>query len=642
MNHFVINSRFEIEIQFEQQLLGKAELVWNNNSGKPDSLKIDGQTISALYLVEGSRIEVKLVIQEIESGQAVSLLYSLRNLGSDVFTCPHLSLPRISLNKAVFTKGSWTMQGPAVHWGQDFAFPLSDHERENYLGHLQDAEGGGIPLVYFWNKELGLALMQIEPQPQDWALPVHSDQDKLTLALEPHFELTLQPGQTWTGVHTVIAICHGDFFEPLALYRRLMAAQGIQAPETVPADFEPAWCSWGYEFDIQPAEMLAVLPALQELDIRWLTLDDRWFDAYGDWNPRQDTFPGGGDTMREMNERIHQAGAFSQLWWFPLCVEDGHGDWESHTYGLAKLYQDHPDWVILNREGQVARNNRHLAMLCPSLLEVQNYIRQLTLLFIQDWGFDGHKLDNIYTIPACYNPAHHHQRPQESSEAMSEVYRIIFETTRSLRPNSVTQICPCGTPISMQLLPWTDQTVTADPTTSQQIRQRIKFYKALSGPQTAVFADHVELSDGGLDFASEIGSGGVPATKFVWPEDAALKTRLKEYWNLSPEKQIIWKKWFSIYNQHRLAEGEYLNLYDLAFDLPETHAIRKQDRIYYAFFQDHFQGEIQLRGLEQGSYRILDYVNQIELGQVDGSHPRFNIEFDGSLLLVAIPDELNK
>ena len=71
-------------------------------------------------------------------------------------------------------------------------------------------------------------------------------------------------------------------------------------------------------------------------------------------------------------------------------------------------------------------------MLCPALPEVQEYIREMTLRFIHEWGFDGHKLDNIYTVPACHNPAHHHIRPEESTENMAEVYRIIFETTRKL------------------------------------------------------------------------------------------------------------------------------------------------------------------------------------------------------------------
>src|SRR5512146_484691 len=40
----------------------------------------------------------------------------------------------------------WSMQGTAVDWGQDFAFPLPDHYfRSNFLGHRDYGEGGGIP-----------------------------------------------------------------------------------------------------------------------------------------------------------------------------------------------------------------------------------------------------------------------------------------------------------------------------------------------------------------------------------------------------------------------------------------------------------------------------------------------------------------
>ena len=262
-----------------------------------------------------------------------------------------------------------------------------------------------------------------------------------------------------------------------------------------------------------------MLPVLKDLGLHWLTLDDHWFDHYGDWNPRHDSFPGGAEQMRRMVEKIHQAGALAQIWWYPLCVEDGHGNWDDHPYGISRLLRQHPDWLVLNGDGSAARNNRQLPMLCPALPEVQEYTLKLVRLFIEDWGFDGHKLDNIYCMAACHNPAHQHTHPEDSLEAFAGLYRQILEETRRLRPDSVTQICPCGTPITHTLLPAVDQTVTADPTSSAQIRQRIKFYKALTGPAMPVFADHVELSDGGADFASEIGAGGIPATKFILPPD---------------------------------------------------------------------------------------------------------------------------
>jgi alpha-galactosidase len=593
----------------------------------------------------GGLLQASLALPKKEHAHAVSLQWNLTNVGQALVAFDHLAEPLLRLDREAFpgSRPLWTMQGAAVKWGQDFAFPLpTSYTRDNFLGHVQDGEGGGIPVVYFWNEDRGLGLMHVDALPRDWHMPVTATSEGVTSALELRRRIELRPGESLSSPAVLVSLHRGDFFEPLALYRETLAAQGIRSPQPVAADYKPAWCSWGYEFDVRPEQVTGVLPALKEIGIRWLTLDDRWFDAYGDWNPRRETFPRGVDDVRAMNAIIHEAGCSSTVWWFPLCVEDGHGRWDSHAYTVADLYRAHPDWVILNADGTVARNNRHLAMLCPALPEVQANIAALTRRFIGEWGFDGHKLDNIYTIPACHNPAHHHRRPQESTEAMADAYRILFNTTRALKPESVTQICPCGTPIAMQLLPFADQTVTGDPISSAQIRQRIKFYKALAGPRAAVFADHVELSDGGSDFASEIGPGGVPGTKFIWPADHEVERRLKENWALTPEKLRQWKRWFGIYSLHRPAEGEYLNLYDLAFDRPEAHAIRKGERIYYAFYAEapgrRWHGTLRLRGLEGRPYRLWDYANSQDLGQATGPDEcLLEVSFVGALLLAAIP-----
>lgn len=615
--------------------LGRDNLL----SGNLQQVEVGTSVASGIYsLPSGAILRLEVALEAI-APEATSVQVTLTNAGSRPLSFDRLAAPRLDLAHSFSRQPLWTMQGAAVGWGQDFAFELPrEFGRANFLGHVQAGEGGGLPIVYFWSKTQGLALMHIEPTPKDWYLPVEADETGVSAALELHQPVTLQPGERFSGLKTVLSRHTGDFFAPLALYRELLGAQGLKAPEPVPANYEPAWCSWGYEFDVKPEEMTGVLPVLKELGIKWLTLDDRWFDAYADWNPRQETFPNGAEDLRRMNAEIHAAGAFSQIWWYPLCAEDGHGQWESHTYGISQALREHPEWVILNADGSVARNNRHLAMFCPALPEVQAQAAELTRRFIADWGFDGHKLDNIYTIPACHNPAHHHAYPEQSTEAMGAVYQLIFEITRQLRPNSVTQICPCGTPLSLQLIPFTDQTVTADPTSSQQMRQRIKFYKALMGPTAAVFADHVELSDGGRDFASEIGAGGVPSTKFIWPEDATVRARLTEVWNLPAAKQAEWQQWFGLYREQRLAEGETLNLYDLAFDLPETHVVRQNGALYYAFYaqglDQGFSGQIQFRGLEAGhTYRVWDYLQKREIARVDGQAPSLQVDFVGALLV---------
>ena len=167
---------------------------------------------------------------------------------------------------------------------------------------------------------------------------------------------------------------------------------------------------------------------------------------------------------------------------------------KTHKYLVSDVVREHPEWLILDKNGHHARMTRDLAVLCPAVPEVQQYYKRLTETFIRDWDFDGSKLDNIYTVPECHNPAHHHKTPQDSVNAMADVYKTIFQTTRALKPESVTQSCPCGTPPSLAWLPYMDQAVTADPVGAVQVRRRIKMYKALLGPEAAVYGDHVELS----------------------------------------------------------------------------------------------------------------------------------------------------
>ena len=226
---------------------------------------------------------------------------------------------------------------------------------------------------------------------------------------------------------------------------------------------------------------------------------------------------------------------------------------------------------------------------------------------------------------------------------MGDVYKEIFQTTRALKPQSVTQSCPCGTPPSLAWLPFMDQAVTADPVGAVQVRRRIKMYKALLGPESAVYGDHVELSamtkvgndwrEHGDDFASTIGAGGVVGTKFVWPDPGP---KFKDV-NLTAAKEERWKKWIGLYNQKMLSKGEFRDLYVTGYDAPEGYAIAKDNKMYYAFFtSSHWKGEVELRGLKPGKYRVSDYSEGKDLGAVDAAAngvARMAAEFKDHLLL---------
>ena len=173
-------------------------------------------------------------------------------------------------------------------------------------------------------------------------------------------------------------------------------------------------------------------------------------------------------------------------------------------------------------------------------------------------------------------------------------------------------------------------------------------YKALLGPNAAVYGDHVELTkisfpshanerDTGQDFASTLGTGGVLGTKFTWPDYGPKFKDVK----LTPEKEAHWKQWIGLYNEKMLSKGTFRDLYVYGYDNPEGYAIEKDGMMYYAFFTPadaaNWSGELQLRGLAPGEYRVTDYVNGKDFGTVSGPTGKLHADFKSSLLLEATP-----
>ena len=521
----------------------------------------------------------------------------------------------------------WSFHGASYEWGKDDVFKLKPaFFQPNVMGELvKGGYGGGIPVVAFWTRQFGEALGHVETLPIPASIPARVAADgRVNAEVDYPANVALKPGETYSTPRSFLSVFAGDFFEPLRIWSSVLQKEGWELPKPSSEAYNVSWCGWGYEANVTPAQMLGTIPKLKELRIKWVTLDDRWFDVYGDWNPRKDTFPG--DSIKKMVDEFHSEGMLVQLWWLPLAVEDGEGKYESHKYSLAKIAQEHPEWLVLDKNGRHAHMTRGLAVLCPAVPEVRAYYKQLTEEFIRDWGFDGSKLDNIYSVPQCYNPAHHHKSPQDSVNAMADIYKEIFQTTRALKPQSVTQSCPCGTPPSLAWLPFMDQAVTADPVGAVQVRRRIKMYKALLGPESAVYGDHVELSamskvgndwrEHGDDFASTIGTGGVVGTKFVWPDPGP---KFKDV-TLTSTKEERWKKWIGLYNEKMLSRGEFQDLYVTGYDLPEGYAIAKDGKMYYAFFTPaNWQGEIELRGLKPGKYRVSNYVDGEDLGTLNAT-----------------------
>jgi alpha-galactosidase len=523
----------------------------------------------------------------------------------------------------------WAFNSGSYENRPDWILPLKKgFKKENYMGMNASDYGGGTPVVDIWRRDAGLGVGHLELVPKLVSLPVSMpDSQYASLAVTFQDKQVLKPGDSLQTFKTFTMVHTRDYFSTLVAYRDMMMKEGIHFDPIAASNYEPIWCAWGYRRNFTMSQIYGTLPMVKQLGFEWAGLDDGWQTSEGDWFLVKDKFPHGDADMKKLVDKIHAEGLKATLWWTPLAVDSG-----------TVLFKEHPDYLLINKEGKYQKiswwNSDYL---CPAYPPVQEYTKKLVEKFIGEWGFDGLKIDgqHLNAAPPCYNPAHHHARPEESFEDVPAFFKVIYETARSIKPDAVIEICPCGTAFAFHTMPYMTQSVASDPESSWQIRLKGKTLKALMGRNAAYFGDHIELSDGHDDFASVQGIGGIVGTKFTWPVGAMKKSRV----DLTPEKEVIWKKWVDIYLQNMLPEGEYMGeLYDLGFDRPEAHAIRKGDKMYYAFYADSCDQTIELRGLEKRAYKVVDYVNQRDYGTVTGPVAGLAVQFRKHLLLVATPE----
>lgn len=531
----------------------------------------------------------------------------------------------------------WSYQSGSYDERPDWVLPLNvGFSQQNYMGMNSSDYGGGTPVSDVWNKKVGIGVGHLETVPKLVSLPVEMpDSSGAYLGVKHKKETTLKRGESLKTFMTFVSVHKGDYFETLDSYRKLMIKRGIKFDEPPKSVYEPIWCAWGFQRDFSLDQITNALPKVAEMGYRWVVLDDGFQTAEGDWHLIKDKFPDGDIDMKKFVDSIHEHGMKAKLWWAPMAVDPD-----------TDLIDKHEEYLLLNKDGSTQDITWWDSYyLCPAYEPVKDYTRELVKKFMITWGYDGLKIDgqHLNAAPPCYNPVHKHERPEESVEAVPEFFKVIYDTALEINSEAVVEICPCGTAFSFFNLPYMNQSVASDPLSSWQIRLKGKTLKALMGPSHAYYGDHVELSDGQDDWASTVGIGGVIGTKFTWPADEMInmsKGRPAKRSNvaLTAEKEEIWKKWLKIYNEYMLPTGNYLGtLYDIGYDQPETHAIEKDGTMYYGFYADDFSGAVELRGLSGASYKVTDYVNNIELGQVEGTNATINIDFNQYLLIKAEP-----
>jgi alpha-galactosidase len=522
----------------------------------------------------------------------------------------------------------WSYQSGSYEKRPNWVLPLhAGFSQQNYLGMNDTDYGGGTPIVDVWRKDVGIGVGLVDPRPRLISLPVSMPSaNEARVGVQYRKDLELLPAESFHTFRSFVAVHNGDYFKTLVTFRHFMSKQGFQMASAPTDGFGAIWCAWGYGRDFKPQQVYDTLPTVKKMGFKWVTLDDGWQNDYGDWQLDPKKFPGGDADIKAMVERIHQEGFKAQLWWSPLSAVPS-----------SKLLTNQPDLALLNKDGSRQKISWWDSdYLCPADSRVVEYHKALVRKILVDWGFDGLKLDGQHMngVPPCFNPAHHHKRPEDAVEALPEFFKAIYDEAQSAKPGSLVEFCPCGTAFSFYTMPHFNMSVASDPKGSFQVRSKGKTIKGLMGDDVPYFGDHVELSDNHDDFASTLGIGGVVGTQFVLPSLVEKHGRF----DLTPEREKSFTKWLELYQEKDLARGQYLgSLYDIGFDLPEAHVIRKDKKVYYAFYAADWKGALELRGLDDRAYHIVDYVDGKDFGVVHGPVAHLSADFSKHLLLEATP-----
>jgi len=623
------------DFQASEKLIINNSIIDNFKFEKITETQLNGNLSGIQWVLEGTYNDDGIKISKVltlrkysDFPDLVSTQVSYTNQSADDLLVKQWSNNLYNIESQGDSPLFWAFQGSSTTERSDWITPLEQgYFNKNYMGMNYTDYGGGIPVTSVWRPDVNIAIGHLALVPKMVSLPteIPAKEKNVSIGVTKDFEerTLFNSGETIETLETFVSVSKGDYFTNLEKYSNLMQAKGIKMVETEDEAFEPIWCAWGYERKFTLEEIVNTLPKVKELGIKWAVLDDGFQIAEGDWDADPKKFPKGNIEIKNLVDDIHSYGLKAKLWWTPMAA-DPH----------SKLLQENKEMMVTQKDGSPQFITWWDAYyLSPTKDETITHTKETINLFMKEWGFDGLKMDgqHMNAVAADYSL----ENPNDSFEGLPAYFQMIYDEARSIKPNAVIENCPCGACMSYFNMASMNQAVSSDPLSSWQVRHKGKTYKALV-PNTAYYGDHVELSDNADDFASSFGIGAVLGTKFTWPKD---NPYAEASYLLTPEKEIIWKKWFSLYNKKMLSKERYLgNLYDIGYDKPEAHAIKKGAVLHYAFYDKDWQGEVTLKGLDKGkSYTVRDYFNEIDLGEVSASEPSIKVTFKDFLLIEASP-----
>lgn len=197
----------------------------------------------------------------------------------------------------------------------------------------------------------------------------------------------LAPGETMWSERLMLEFAD----EPEAALQRYADTVAREMGARVPPASPAGWCSWYYYFTtVSEQDVLNNLRFLEqhrrELPVQLVQIDDGYQADIGDWTTTNEKFPRG---MAPLARDIKDAGFTPGIWLAPLLAGEN-----------ARLYAEHPDWVIRddNGEPELAMHNwnqRCFGLDCSNP-DVERWLRELFREVTDGWGYEYVKIDFLY------------------------------------------------------------------------------------------------------------------------------------------------------------------------------------------------------------------------------------------------------
>ena len=155
------------------------------------------------------------------------------------------------------------------------------------------------------------------------------------------FKKWLEPGESFKSPKTFICMVKSNKWEDafegcFADFIRTKLGVKLFEKEKVPFAFYNTWRPFGPNINDSLIRQLA--DGLENTGIGMLIMDDGWQANFGDWAPDPKKFPNG---LKPVCDYIRQKGMRPGLWISLATVDE-----------KSKLYQEHPEWSVLDRSGR--------------------------------------------------------------------------------------------------------------------------------------------------------------------------------------------------------------------------------------------------------------------------------------------------